>query len=328
MVKFGIEFVPGTCSVKQVVDYSIMADQANIDFAWITNLYNHRHYSLVLGAIAQATDRIKMGPAVLNFFSETPAMMASFYCTLNEMSQGRAVMGIGPGDLSTLNRLAIQTEKPIDRVLEGVAIFRRLCMGQEITHQEEFEFFDYDGVKLTGVELPDDILVYIGAQGPKMFEMAGAIGDGALINASNLSDFEVAVPRVREACAEVGKNRFDIGAYTALSIDLNEEKARRAGKIVAAFIAAGSPLPLLERHGIDPYQVRKIKDAIVQRDFQTVGRLVTDNIIDAFTISGGPDTVRQKIDELQRAGVTQVIFGSPLGPDIGNSIRILGKYVI
>jgi 5,10-methylenetetrahydromethanopterin reductase len=113
-----------------------------------------------------------------------------------------------------------------------------------------------------------------------------------------------------------------------MSIDQSEKKARNAAKIVAAFIAAGSPPELLTRHGLDLNNVAKIKAALAKFDFKSVGELVGDKEIDAFTIAGTPEMVKQKCEDLTKAGVTQIIFGSPLGPDMTNSIRLLGKYVV
>ena len=127
---------------------------------------------------------------------------------------------------------------------------------------------------------------------------------------------------------KVGKKKFDVGAYTAMSIDRDEKKARNAARIVAAFIAAGSPPDLLKRHGLNLDNVAKIKEALGRFDFKAVGGLVGDAEIDAFTIAGTPDMVKQKCDDLTKAGVTQIIFGSPLGPDMTNSIRLLGKYIV
>jgi 5,10-methylenetetrahydromethanopterin reductase len=280
--------------------------------------------------IAANTDTIKLGPGIMNTFTDTPAAIASFAATLYEISDGRAVLGIGPGDLSTLPKIAIQPVKPIARLREGVEQIRKLLTGEEVKKTGKMEFFDYDGAKLTGVTLPGKkgIPIYIGAQGPKMLELAGEIGDGALINASNPKDFEVAIPIIKQAMEKVGKKSFDVGAYTAMSIDMDEKKARNAAKIVAAFIAAGSPPDLLKRHNLDLNNVAKIKEALGRFDFKTVGGLVGDAEIDAFTIAGTPDTVKQKCEDLAKAGVTQIIFGSPLGPDMTTSIRLLGKYIV
>jgi 5,10-methylenetetrahydromethanopterin reductase len=329
-LSYGIEFVPGNVNVKQVVNFCKLAESKDIDFAWITNHYNNRHCYPTLAAIAQATTSLKMGPGIMNSFTDTPAAMASFFCTLNEISDGRAVLGIGPGDLSTLPKLSIAAEKPVARLEEAVTVIRKLCTGEEVSLPNN-QFFKYAGAKLTGVNLPDKkkgVPVYIGAQGPKVLDLAGRVGDGALINASNPKDFAVAIPIIKKACETVGKKNFDVGAYTAMSIDTDVKKARNAAKIVAAFIAAGSPPDLLTRHGLDLNNVAKIKAALAKFDFKTVGELVSDKEIDAFTIAGTPDMVKQKCEELKKAGVTQIIFGSPLGPDMTTSIRLLGKYIV
>ena len=329
-MSYGIEFVPGNVNVRQVVNFCKLAESKDIDYAWITNHYNNRHCYPTLAAIAQATTTLKMGPGIMNAFTDTPAAMASFYCTLNEISDGRAVLGIGPGDLSTLPKLSIQAEKPVARLEEAIAVIRKLCAGEEVTLPNN-QFFKYQGAKLTGVNLPDKkkgVPIYVGAQGPKVLELAGKVGDGALINASNPKDFAIAIPIIKKAADAVGKKNFDVGAYTAMSIDRSEKKARNAAKIVAAFIAAGSPPELLTRHGLDLNNVAKIKGALSKFDFKTVGELVGDKEIDAFTIAGTPEMVKHKCDELTKAGVTQIIFGSPLGPDMTTSIRLLGKYVV
>jgi 5,10-methylenetetrahydromethanopterin reductase len=329
-LSYGIEFVPGNVNVKQVVNLCKLAESKDIDFAWITNHYNNRHCYPTLAAIAMNTTTLKMGPGIMNAFTDTPAAMASFFCTLNEISDGRAVLGIGPGDLSTLPKLSISPDKPVARLEEAVAVIRKLCSGEEVK-TPEMQFFKYAGAKLTGVNLPDKkkgVPTYIGAQGPKVLDLAGRIGDGALINASNPKDFAVGIPIIKAACEKVGKKNFDVGAYTAMSIDMDVKKARNAAKIVAAFIAAGSPPDIINRHGLDMGNVTKIKDALGKFDFKTVGELVGDKEIDAFTIAGTPDMVKQKCDDLKKAGVTQIIFGSPLGPDMVNSIRLLGKYIV
>ncbi|MDD1676574.1 MAG: 5,10-methylenetetrahydromethanopterin reductase, partial [Methanomicrobiales archaeon] len=303
-MSYGIEFVPGNINVKQVVNFCKLAESKDIDFAWITNHYNNRHCYPTLAAIAMNTTSLKMGPGIMNAFTDTPAAMASFFCTLNEISDGRAVLGIGPGDLSTLPKIAIQGEKPVARLEEAVAVIRQLCTGETVNKMPNRQFFNYDGAKLTGVNLPDKkkgVPIYIGAQGPKVLDLAGRVGDGALINASNPKDFQVAIPIIKAAAEKVGKKGFDIGAYTAMSIDKNKNKARNAAKIVAAFIAAGSPPELLTRHGLNLDTVAKIKVALGKFDFKTVGELVSDKEIDAFTIAGTPEEVKMKCDELMKA---------------------------
>mgnify|MGYP001074864833 FL=1 len=77
-MSYGIEFVPGNINVKQVVKYVKLAESKDIDYAWITNHYNNRHCYPTLAMIAANTDSIKMGPGIMNTFTDTPAAIASF----------------------------------------------------------------------------------------------------------------------------------------------------------------------------------------------------------------------------------------------------------
>ena len=119
-MSYGIEFVPGNVNVKNVVKFCKLAEAKDIDYAWITNHYNNRHCYPTLAMIAKETTTLQMGPGIMNSFTDTPAAMASFICTLEEISDGRAVLGIGPGDLSTLPKIGIQGEKPVEG-LQGIA---------------------------------------------------------------------------------------------------------------------------------------------------------------------------------------------------------------
>ena len=106
-----------------------------------------------------------------------------------------------PATFQRSQNLRSTPEKPVGRLEEAVVQIRKLCAGEEVK-KSGMTFFDYDGAKLTGVTLPGKkgIPVYIGAQGPKVLDLAGRIGDGALINASNPKDFKIAIPIIQAAC--------------------------------------------------------------------------------------------------------------------------------
>ncbi|HID27291.1 MAG TPA: LLM class flavin-dependent oxidoreductase [Methanosarcinales archaeon] len=171
------------------------------------------------------------------------------------------------------------------------------------------------------------MLIY---NGPKMLELAGEIADGVLINASHPKDFEFAVAQIKKGAEKAGRDpkEVDVGAYTCFSIDKKEEKAKNAAKIVVAFIVAGSPPTVLERHGIPVDAAKTIGDAIAKGDFGTVMGAVTDDMMDAFSICGTPDTCKSKVEDLLKIGVTQIVAGSPIGPNKETSIKLIGKNII
>ena len=161
------------------------------------------------------------------------------------------------------------------------------------------QFFDYDGAKLTGVTLPGKkgIPVYVGAQGPKVLELAGLKGDGALINASNPKDFDVAIPS-----PSTKTRRRQRRQQRLLQHSLQQVPLRHCS---SATVLISQMLQRLRMH-------LHALTLVLSADLSQRKR---------FT----PDVIRQKCEDLTKAGVTQIIFGSPLGPDMTNSIRLLGK---
>ncbi len=316
----GIEFVPDM-PLNDLVNHCVLAENQGFDAIWITDHYNNRNVYATLALVAERTKRVRLGPGVTNAYQVHPALTASAIATIDNISNGRAMLGIGAGDKTTLASLGIQMDKPLAKLKEAVEIIRRLLTGERLSFQGDF--FRIEGAKLS-LKCPE-IPIYIGAQGPLMLRTASAIGDGVLINASHPLDFKYAISQVQKGSPKAG---FDIAAYASFSVDLDEEKAKKAVVPVVAFIVAGSPAPVLERHDIDSTEVDAIKSALAKGDFRTAFKSVTNPMVDAFSIYGSPDHCIQRIKELRGIGVTQVVVGSPIGPDVSASIKLIGEEII
>jgi len=326
-MKFGIEFVPNI-KYYELEYYVKLAEDNGFDYVWITDHYNNRNVYAMLTILALKTSKIMLGPGVTNPYHINPAVTASAIATINELSNGRAVLGIGAGDKVTFDRIGIGWEKPLRRMREAVEIIRALHSGKSVKY--EGEIFKFNGAKLDFKA--GNIPIYIGAQGPKMLQLAAELGDGVLINASHPKDFEVAKENIQKGLEKSEKKEFDIVAYASMSVDKDSEKARNSARIVVAFIVAGSPDVIFERHGISMEDVSKVREALnnafTKGDWGGVSKSITDEMIDCFSISGNVDEVIDRIKELSKAGVTQVVAGSPIGPDKKKSIQLIGKNII
>ena len=317
-MKFGIEFVPNE-PITKLSYYVKLAEDNGFEYCWITDHYNNRNVYMALTSIAAATNKIKLGPGVTNPYVRSPAITASAMVTLDELSGGRAVLGIGPGDKATFDALGIEWTKPVSTIKKAIANMRALMKGERLE----------TGAQLA-IKPSAEIPIYMGAQGPKMLETAGMIADGVLINASNPKDFEAAVPLIKKGAEAAGRSmdEVDVAAYACMSVDKKPEKAKQAAVPVVAFIAAGSPPMVLERHGIEAEKVETIRGALKKGDFGTAFGTVDDTMLEAFSLYGTPDEVVEKIAGLAKMGVTQVVAGSPIGPNKDASIKLIGKKVI
>lgn len=318
---FGIEFVPDE-SVLKIGYMAKLAEDAGFGNIWITDHYNNRDVWTTLAVLSLLTNKISLGTGVTNPYTRNAAITASSIASINELSGGRAILGIGPGDKATFDKMGIDWDKPLSRVKETVLAIRAFLAKEQVSQA------GFKGAQMSFST--SKIPIYIGAQGPKMLELAGAISDGVLINASHPDDFKFAVPMIRAGAEKAGRKPEDVQvcAYASFSADKDPAKAVNASKIVVAFIVAGSPENVLERHGIGMDEAKAISDAISRFDFKGAMDGVTTKMTEAFSISGAPADCRARIDELLSTGVTQIVVGSPIGPNKESAIKLIGKQVI
>ncbi len=323
---FGIEFVPND-PVLKIAYYAKLAEDQGFDNVWITDHYNNRDVYSTLAVLAMNTNRIKLGTGVTNPYTRNIAVTASSIASINEISGGRAILGLGPGDKATFDAMGISWDKPLTTTKESIQALRTFFEGKKVSVTGE-------AVKFSGAKMAfkaGNVPIYMGAQGPKMLELAGEVADGVLINASHPRDFEEAVKQISSGAKKAGRNPkdVDVAAYACFSIDKDAAKAVNAAKVVVAFIVAGSPDLVLQRHGIDVASKAAIGGAIAKGDFGALmGGMVTPQMIDAFSICGTPDDCKTRINELLDIGVTQIVAGSPIGPDKEKAIKLIGKEII
>ena len=287
---------------------------------WVTDHYNNKNVYELLALLAYETETIKIGSGVSNPFLRNNAIIASAATTLDEISEGRAILGIGPGDKATMEKLGVIWNKPATTVKNAIVDINTLINGNCTD----------SGALLTGTsKIQDHIPIYMGAQGPVMLRSSGEVADGALINASNYKDFEVAIPLIKKGLDNNNRsiNNFDIGAYTACSINSNIEKAYNAARIVVAFIIAGSPEVVLNRHDINLKEANIIKEYLKNQEFKKSSNNITPKMLNAFSVCGTPKDITEKIEKLDEIGVTQFVAGSPIGKDKEESLRLLADVI-
>jgi 5,10-methylenetetrahydromethanopterin reductase len=319
---FGIELTPEQ-PVSETAEHAARAERAGFEQVLVSSHYNNRDPFLALGAIARATEEARLGPAAANPYTTHPVKLASQVATLEEASDGRALLGIGAGDRSTLSSLGIEFDRPLRRVLESFRVARELWAGETASHEGTFTVRDASLNYEVG-----SVPTYVGAQGPHMLRMSGKHADGALINAAHPADLSWSAERIAEGLADRSEERgeFDAAAFTSVSVAAEGEAAREAARPPVAFIAGGAAPPVLDRHDIDAERVAGIGEALESGAFTEAFEAVTPEMIEAFTIAGTPEEVEEKLDEALDH-VDSVVCGSPLGPDRDEAISLLGAAI-
>ncbi|MEM3522926.1 MAG: 5,10-methylenetetrahydromethanopterin reductase, partial [Candidatus Bathyarchaeia archaeon] len=277
MVKFGVVVTP-FWPVSFIVDYLCLAEQYGFEFGWVSESPSTEEIYSTLSLAATKTKKIKLGTCTTNPYLRHPLVTASSIATLDEISKGRAVLGIAAGDYATLKSLNIVRKMPLKMMKESIELIRRALSGKR---------FDFDGelLKVSNFQLVNPpkrmIPIYVGARGPSMSKLAGEIGDGVIIDASHPIEVELSLKNVKiglKASKRINKD-FEMATCAQVGVSGNEEEARNSARWIVALISAGSSKEVQARHGIKQEDVEKIKDALLKEDFNKAYELVNDEMI-------------------------------------------------
>ena len=315
----GIELTPEH-PPDRIADLAALAEEEGFDVAFTSSHYFNRDPFVTLSRMAEKTEEIRLGPGVVNPYESHPVTLASRTATIDEVSDGRAVFGVGAGDRSTLANLGVERDSPLRRVLETFKLAEDLWAGETVTHEGTFTAKDAS-LNLEPTEIP----VYVGAQGPHMLRMSAKHADGTLINAAHPKDLEWAAGQIEQGLEERpdGRGEFDALAFASVSVAEDETSARKAARPPVAFIVGGAAPPVLERHEIDREAASNVSDALERGDLTEAFDHVTEEMIDAFCIAGTTETVAARFSAALEH-VDGIVVGSPLGPDLETAIELAG----
>ena len=318
----GIELTPDY-PVGRVGELGERAEAAGFDTVFCSSHYNNRDPFVALDRVARRTESVRVGPGVANPYDAHPAALAARVATVEEASDGRAALGIGPGDPSTLRNLGVDRERGLSAVLQAFKDAQALWRGERVS-RDGVHVADDAGLNFEPPQ-GDDIPVHVGGEGPHMCRMAAKHADGLLFNGSHPDDLAWARERVEEGKADRPPERgaFELAAYASVSVAEDANAAREAARPPVAYITAGAAPPVLARHDIDADRADQIGDAIAAGEFEEAFGLVTPAMVDAFCVAGTPETVAERAAALLEHA-DGIVAGSPLGPELDAAIELAG----
>jgi 5,10-methylenetetrahydromethanopterin reductase len=287
---------------------------------WCTDssLHARNAYSYLTLAAANTTS-LMLGTAVTNPLTRHPAITASAAATLDEVSEGRMLLGIGVGDRPLL---ALGYKPSYLADLEAtIEDMRRLWSGETVDRVARS--YQLDGAHMR-IPARSDIPIYISASGPKTFELAGRVADGVLIMVGLFDEaIEWAISCVRKGADETGRDMPHIAvcAYGAIN-DSDPEESMGPARNIASWFPQTAPY-VCELAGLDPSIVKAVRENYSGGEFQEAGRaasLLPDSFVRRVALSGGRKEATAQIETALRAGADSVqVF--PLGPNRMDTVR-------
>jgi 5,10-methylenetetrahydromethanopterin reductase len=277
-----------------------------------------------LASCAMITRRVLLGIAVTNIVFRHPTVIAGAAASLNEISKGRAIMGLGTGDGPVYTQGLKAT--PMKEFEAGVKLIRHLVQGNEANFST--------GNFGIGFTIHQSAPIYVSAEGPKGLQLAGRSADGVILGTGfDLKVYEWAKRKIAEGAREAARepNEIKILAAGMLCVDQDGNKAR---KVVRNRIANRAhhnfrftfetvppeELPAVEKF-MDGFDVMKPMEERVDPD------LVNDYLVHRFSIAGNPKECIERIEELQAAGVEHLML-TPARRVYNETVEAFAKGVI
>ena len=306
-----VELSPVVTSAE-LVELAKLVDETGADRLGISDVAMLRDSLLMQALCAQATQNVRIGSLVTNPYLRHPAAVAAALGTLNEISQGRAFLGIGVG--AGLSNLGIDQSRPARHLEEFIHVVSRLLSGDRL---------DWNGssYRITGARISADIAgpvpIVVGTRSRHVATLAGRIADAVVVGAREMTPNALERYRdwVHEGARSAGRDpdAVEIAPRVTLCISPDGDAARNS---VALYTAHYLSLGGVEQSGLDAGRFELISSLAAQATgwyFEPdvtypaeLDDLITPDLIQRFAIAGEPQECLEQVSALSKMGYRSI----------------------
>jgi probable F420-dependent oxidoreductase len=307
MLTFGVTVLPDP-PLSRFLELMQLTEQHGFEFGWTydSHILWQESYA-TLPVVAERTERLKLGHFVTNPGIRDPTVTASWYATMQDISGGRMVMGIGRGDSSR----RVVGLKPVK-----VADFEASCrMIKDLMNGRPVEWNGKELVLEWAKDLPP-VPMHIAGYGPKALAVAGRVADGVIIQLADPQIIDWIMGTARKAAEEAGRDPAELQCIVGAPSHISEDiaGAREQVRWFPAMVS-NHVMDLIERYGWESEIPAALTDFVKARKFYDYkdhsrvgaahGEFVTDEICDRFCVLGNVEQTTAKLRELEAVGVDQ-----------------------
>ncbi|MEK0351249.1 MAG: LLM class flavin-dependent oxidoreductase, partial [Nitrosopumilus sp.] len=182
-------------SVNQVLESSKILSKTNIDSIWIPETWGMENFSM-LSAVTNQTKTQKIGSSIINIYSRSPSLIAMGASTVDTLSDGRLILGLGTSSLPLVETFhGDKFEKPLQRMKECVEIIRLVLSGKKINYTGEI--FDLKNFTLLTKPKRKSIPIYLAAVNEKMVNLTWNIGDGVIFYLRPINEMKETITKMQ-----------------------------------------------------------------------------------------------------------------------------------
>jgi probable F420-dependent oxidoreductase len=316
-MRMGLVLVGG--SARADVELAVRAERAGFDSVFTIEFMN-RHGYAPLGAIAQATSRVRIGTAIANAFTRTPLLHASAALDLDELSGGRMVLGLGSGT-RRMNEdwYGVPFSAPASRMRELVellrAVFDAKGGGGFVWEGEHWQLRVPMYARPAAAR--DRVPIWVAAVNRGMIAAAGAVADGLVGHpvATRRWHHEVTLPGVRAAEQAAGRESGAcvLAPYVLTSIqEKREDAVLDAKRQIGFYYTTAIYHSILDLHGLRAVG-SACRDAFRRMDLGALAAAVPDALVDEIAIACTPDEARDRLAEWRGLCADPLLYAPSVG---------------
>ena len=320
---------------KELIKRIQIAEEVGVEAVFTAETWGRDQFSL-LTQIALQTSKIKLGTGIAPVFGRSPAVLAMTYATLDELSGGRVIIGLGTSGSRVIEHWHGQPfEKPLQRLKEYCEIINLIVAGEKVFYDGEI-FKLQRGFKLLFNPVRNHIPIYIASIAPKSMEICGEVADGWMPVYWPKSKFKDGLAAVAKGSEKAGRPADAVECVASLTTVIEEDPAkakRMAAGPVSWYVTNMGDFyhRMLTRNGFgtEVAAMRKAGEEHRPMPFQTNDEIMAamgDRMLEETAIWGDLETVAAGIEERRQLGVDLPIVGLPQG-DAKRVEQVLGTLV-
>jgi F420-dependent oxidoreductase-like protein len=324
---------------ESAATYAVEAEKLGVDYVWSAEAWGHDAVT-PLAFLAGRTSKIKLGAGIMQAVARTPANTAMTAMTLQSISRGRFIMGLGASGPQVVEGWhGVPFRKPIQRIREVIEIVRMISAGEKLQYDGEIYHLPLPGGEgksiRSGAPPQPNIPVYLATLSPMSLAMTGELADG-WIGTSFIPEHaeEVFFKHMRKGAEKAGRafSEIDIQAGGAVNFTDDVEKliARHKPGIAFTLGAMGSKEhnfynAAFQRAGYEE-EAKAVQRKWIEGDRAGAAQLVPDEMVTSVNMLGTPDMVRKRMQAYKDAGVTTLRI-QPEGRTLQERLETLGRAV-
>jgi len=303
-------------SIDQILDCASHLSKYHPDTIWIPETWGMENFSM-LSMVSQKVNSPKIGSSIINIYSRSPSLMAMGAATVDTISNGRLVLGLGTSSMPIVEDFhGMKFEKPVLRMREYVEIIRLVLSRKQVNY--DGNFFKLKNFSLLIKPLRNSIPIYLAAVNQKMVELTWEIADGVIFYLRPISELKNTIEKMQN------KKKIDVSCQLITCVSKDSQKAiDHAKKTLSFYISVGEIYRnFLAKNGFQN-ETEEIFQEFEKSGLERVHEFVSDSMIQSLTICGNPQECLTKLKKFKDTGLDLPILQFNPIDDVKESFSLL-----